>query len=120
MKPRFFASPLSVTDAIESACHTYSMIYDKPDEWVRLGLESYIHRPVANGERNQDQLTLKAIIMKAGQARAGRIATPDAAQTSPFTLRSKTSQLYSLASGGRKFTSCAAERRTTSSTSVRL
>jgi hypothetical protein len=42
-----------VTDAIESACHTYSMIYDKPDEQVRLALESYIHRLVANGERNQ-------------------------------------------------------------------
>ena len=72
MKPRFFSSPLGVTDAIESACHTYSMIYDKPDEQVRLALESYIHRLVANGERNQDQLTLKAIIfLKEHERRAG-------------------------------------------------
>jgi hypothetical protein len=72
MKPRFFSSPLGVTDAIESACHTYSMIYDKPDEQVRLALESYIHRLVANGERNQDQLTLKSIVfLKKHEGRAG-------------------------------------------------
>ena len=62
MKPRFCTSPLGVSDAIEAAWRTYSMIYDKPDEQVRLALETYINRLVANGERNQDQLTLKAII----------------------------------------------------------
>jgi hypothetical protein len=72
MKPRFFTSPLGVTDAIESACQTYSMIHNKPDERVRLALESYIHRLVASGERNQDQLTLKAIIfLKKHESRAG-------------------------------------------------
>jgi hypothetical protein len=57
MKPRFCTSPLGVSDAIEAAWRTYSMIYDKPDEQVRLALETYINRLVANGERNQDQLT---------------------------------------------------------------
>jgi hypothetical protein len=77
MKPRFCTSPLGVSDAIESAWRTYSMIYDKPDEQVRLALESYINRLVANGERNQDQLTLKAIIFlkkhegRVGESRAG-------------------------------------------------
>jgi hypothetical protein len=48
------------------------MIYDKPDERVRLALETYIHRLVADGERNQDQLTLKAIVfLKKHEGRAG-------------------------------------------------
>ena len=38
------------------------MIYDKPGEQARLAVESYVHRLVAKGGRNQDQLTLKAII----------------------------------------------------------
>ena len=42
MKPRFCTSPLGVSDAIEAAWRTYSMIYDKPDEQVRLALETYI------------------------------------------------------------------------------
>jgi hypothetical protein len=72
MKPRFCTSPLGVSDAIESAWRTYSMIYHKPDDQVRLALESYVHRLVANGERNQDQLTLKAIIyLKKHEGRAG-------------------------------------------------
>ena len=62
MKPRFFTSPLGVSDAIETACRTYSMIYDTPNEQAKLAVESYIHRLVAKGERNPDQLTLKAII----------------------------------------------------------
>jgi hypothetical protein len=62
MKPRFFTNPVGVSDAIETACRTYSMIYDKPGEAARLAVESYVHRLVAKGERNQDQLTLKAII----------------------------------------------------------
>jgi hypothetical protein len=72
MKPRFCTSPLAVSDAIEAAWRTYSMIYDKPDERARLALETYINRLVANGERNQDQLTLKAIIfLKKHESRAG-------------------------------------------------
>jgi len=47
MKPRFCTSPLGVSDAIEAAWRTYSMIYDKPDEQVRLALETYINRLVA-------------------------------------------------------------------------
>jgi|KBSSwiStaDraftv2_1062776.scaffolds.fasta_scaffold246485_3 hypothetical protein len=80
MKPRFCTSPLGVSDAIEAAWRTYSMIYDKPDEQVRLALETYINRLVANGERNQDQLTLKAIIFLkkhergAGEGREGHTA----------------------------------------------
>ena len=71
MKPRFFTNPVEVTDAIETACRTYSMIYDKPGEQARLAVESYVHRLVAKGERNQDQLTLKAIIyLKKREGRA--------------------------------------------------
>ena len=71
MKPRFFTNPVEVTDAIETACRTYSMIYDKPGEEARLAVESYVHRLVASGERNQDQLTLKAIIyLKKREGRA--------------------------------------------------
>jgi len=51
MKPRFCTSPLGVSDDIEAAWGTYSMIYDKPDEQARLALETYINRLVANGER---------------------------------------------------------------------
>ena len=71
MKPRFFTDPVGVSDAIETACRTYSMIYDKPGEEARLEVESYVHRLVASGERNQDQLTLKAIIyLKKREGRA--------------------------------------------------
>lgn len=62
MKPRFCINPAGVFDDIETACRTYSMSYDKPGEAARLAVESYVHRLVAKGERNQDQLTLKAII----------------------------------------------------------
>jgi len=32
MKPRFFTSPIGVSDAVESAWRTYSMLHDRPDE----------------------------------------------------------------------------------------
>jgi hypothetical protein len=38
------------------------MIYDKPGEPARQALEGYIQRLVIKGERNQDQLAVKALI----------------------------------------------------------
>ena len=47
------------------------MIFDKPGEEARVAVESYVHRLVASGERNQDRLTLKAIIyLKKREGRA--------------------------------------------------
>jgi hypothetical protein len=62
MKPRFCTAPIGVSDAVNSACRTYSTLYDAPDEAVRSALEAYVHRLVIQGERNQHQLTVKALI----------------------------------------------------------
>jgi len=62
MKPRFCTSPVGVSDAVESAWRTYAMLYDKPAERAKLALEAYIHKLVIHGERNQDQLTVKALL----------------------------------------------------------
>jgi hypothetical protein len=62
MKPRFCTSPVGVSDAVDSAWRTYAMLYDKPAERDKLALEAYIHKLVINGERNQDQLTVKALL----------------------------------------------------------
>jgi hypothetical protein len=62
MKPRFCTSSVGVSDAVESAWRTYAMLYDKPAERDKLVLEAYIHKLVINGERNQDQLTVKALL----------------------------------------------------------
>ncbi|THD56431.1 MAG: hypothetical protein E8A46_03680 [Bradyrhizobium sp.] len=62
MKPRFCTSPVGVSDAIESAWRTYAMLHDKPAERNKLALEAYIHKLVIHGERNQDQLTVKALL----------------------------------------------------------
>jgi hypothetical protein len=78
MKPRFCATPVGVSDAVERAWRTYAMIYDKPGEEARLALESYIHRLVSKGERNQDQLTVKAIIyLKKREGRASQDTRQD-------------------------------------------
>jgi hypothetical protein len=62
MKPRFCTSPIGVSDAVSSACRTYSTLYDAPNEAMRSALEAYIHRLVIQGERNQHQLMVKALI----------------------------------------------------------
>lgn len=62
MKPRFCVSPVGVSDAVNSAWRTYSALYDPPREAAKLALEAYIHRLIIKGERNQDQLTVKALI----------------------------------------------------------
>ena len=62
MKPRFCTSPVGVSDAVESAWRTYAMLYDKPAERDRRRVEAYIRKLVINGERNQDQLTVKALL----------------------------------------------------------
>ncbi|MGA9092237.1 MAG: hypothetical protein WB420_24390 [Bradyrhizobium sp.] len=51
-----------MSDAVETAWRTYSMIYDEPGEPARLALEGYIQRLVIKGERNQHQLAVKALI----------------------------------------------------------
>jgi hypothetical protein len=78
MKPRFCVSPLGVSDAVNSAWRTYSRLYDTPDQTVRPALEACIHRLVIHGERNQDQLTVKALIYlqkresKTGSTKSGK------------------------------------------------
>ncbi len=62
MKPRFCTSPVGVSDVVESAWRTYAMPCDRPAEREKLVLEAYIHKLVINGERNQDQLTVKALL----------------------------------------------------------
>jgi hypothetical protein len=62
MKPRFILSPVGVSDAVASAWQTYTMIYDEPREVDRDMLRAYVHALVIKGERNQAQLTVKALI----------------------------------------------------------
>jgi|HubBroStandDraft_6_1064221.scaffolds.fasta_scaffold899051_2 hypothetical protein len=62
MKPRFCTSPVGVSDAVESAWRTYAMLYDEPAERDKHMVEAYIRKLVINGERNQDQLTVKALL----------------------------------------------------------
>lgn len=75
MKPRFCTTRVGVSDAVETAWRTYSIIYDEPGEPARLALEGYIHKLVIRGERNQDQLAVKALIYlkkREGKASADR------------------------------------------------
>jgi hypothetical protein len=80
MKPRFCISPIGVSGAANRAWRTYSTLYDTPDEAAKLALEAYLHRLVIRGERNQDQLTLKALIYlkkragKTSHAKSGDVA----------------------------------------------
>jgi hypothetical protein len=62
MKPRFCLSRVGVSGAVNSAWRTYSTLYETPGPAARLALEAYIHKLVIQGERNQDRLTLKALI----------------------------------------------------------
>ena len=62
MKPRFCISPIGVSDAVANAWRTYAMLYDEPRETDRGMLRAYVHALVIKGERNQDQLTVKALI----------------------------------------------------------
>jgi len=63
MPPRFCVSPVGASDAVASAWRTYTMLYgDEPREMDRGMLRAYVHRLVIKGERNQDQLTVKALI----------------------------------------------------------
>ena len=62
MKPRFSFSPVVVSGAVSSAWRTYSMLYGEPCETDRGMLRTYLYKLVIKGERNQDQLTVKAII----------------------------------------------------------
>jgi hypothetical protein len=62
MKPRFCTSPVGVTDAVETAWRTYAMLYDRPDGPTKLALEAYVRGLIIKGERNQDQLTVKALL----------------------------------------------------------
>jgi hypothetical protein len=62
MKPRFCTSPIGVSDAVESARRTYSMLYDRPDQPAKLELEAYVRGLIIKGERNQNQLTVKALL----------------------------------------------------------
>jgi hypothetical protein len=38
------------------------MLYDRPDGPTKLALEAYIRGLIIRGERNQDQLTVKALL----------------------------------------------------------
>jgi hypothetical protein len=78
MKPRFCTSPLGASDAVERAWRTYSMLYDKPDQPAKLELEAYVRGLIIKGERNQNQLTVKALLYlkKRTGKREGKIS-PD-------------------------------------------
>jgi len=74
MKPRFCVSPVGVSDAADSAWRTYSMLADAPGEADKLALEAYLNRLIIKGERNQDQLTLKALIyLKKRETRVNQV-----------------------------------------------
>jgi len=63
MPPRFCVSSVGASDAVASAWRTYAMLYgDEPREMDRGMLRAYVHRLVIKGERNQDQLTVRALI----------------------------------------------------------
>lgn len=63
MPPRFCVSPIGASDAVASAWRTYKMLYDdEPRETDRSMLRAYVHKLVIKDERNQDQLTVKALI----------------------------------------------------------
>jgi hypothetical protein len=76
MKPRFCVSPVGASDAVNRAWRTYATFHDSPDETTRLALEAYIHRLVIKGERNQDQLTVKALIYLKRRERKTNPAKP--------------------------------------------
>jgi hypothetical protein len=79
MKPRFCLSPVGVSDAVNSAWRTYATLYDPPGEATKLALEAYIHRLVIKGERNQDQLTVKALIYLKKREEKTSLAKPQKA-----------------------------------------
>jgi len=80
MKPRFWTSPVGVSDAINSAWRIYLTLYDAPGQTTRLALEAYIHRLVIHGERNQAQLTVKALIyLQKREAKTGGTKSANAA-----------------------------------------
>jgi hypothetical protein len=62
MKPRFCVSPIGVSDAVATAWQTFVMLYNEPRETDRDMLRAYVHKLVIKGERNQDQLTVRALI----------------------------------------------------------
>ena len=62
MKPRFFTSPIGVSDAVESAWRTYSMLYDRPDEPAKPELEAYVRGLIIKGNATRNQLTVKALL----------------------------------------------------------
>jgi len=49
MKPRFCTSPVGVTDAVETAWRTYSMLYDRPGAPTKLALEAYVRTLIYQG-----------------------------------------------------------------------
>ena len=62
MKPRFCTSAVGVRSAVSQALGTYTMLYDKPSDQDRHAVEKYVQKLVIRGERDQDQLVVKAVI----------------------------------------------------------
>jgi hypothetical protein len=76
MKPRFSFLFVGVSAALDTAWRTYSLVYSAPDETNKLALQAYIHKLVIRGERNQDQLTVKAILyLKKREQKSGDVKT---------------------------------------------
>jgi len=67
-------SPIGVSDPVESAWRTYSMLYDTPDEPAKLELEAYARGLIIKGEGNQDQLTVKALLHLKKREGKGKIS----------------------------------------------
>jgi hypothetical protein len=60
MRARFCRLPIGVSAAVDTAWRTYSSLYDTPSETKKMALQAYVNKLVIKGERNQDQLTVKA------------------------------------------------------------
>ena len=62
MKPLFCTSPIGVSDAVENAWRTCSLLYDRPDEPAKLECEAYVRGLIIKGNATRNQLTVKALL----------------------------------------------------------
>lgn len=80
MRARFCRLPIGVSAAVDTAWRTYSSLYDTPSETKKLALQAYVNKLVIKGERNQDQLTVKAFqYLKKRQEKMARREAPHSA-----------------------------------------
>jgi hypothetical protein len=74
MRARFCRLP------VDTAWRTYSSLYDTPSETKKMALQAYVNKLVIKGERNPDQLTVKAFqYLKKRQEKMARREAPHSA-----------------------------------------